>query len=51
MPSAIGHPVLRELLHEEIVKTKNVATSSITNTFFIDIGLMEFYFAKLNQVF
>jgi len=49
MPSVIGHPVLRELLHEEMVKTKSDATSSKKNVFFIDNGLVRFYFAKLNH--
>lgn len=49
MPSAIGHPVFRELLQEEMVKTKRHATSSMRNNFFIDKGLIRFYFTKLNQ--
>jgi hypothetical protein len=31
-----------------MVKTKRDATSSIKNNFFIDVGLLGFYFAKLN---
>jgi len=41
MPSVIGHPVLRELLQEEMVKTKRLITASKKNDFFIDYGLMD----------
>lgn len=41
MPSVIGHPVLRELLQEEMVKTKRQTTASKKNDFFIDYGLMD----------
>ncbi len=44
----MGHPVFLELLHEEMVKTKRHTTSSIKNNFFIEVGLLEFYFTKLN---
>lgn len=40
MPSDIGHPVFRELVHEETVKTKRHATSTRRNNFFIDNGLI-----------
>lgn len=41
MPSVIGHPVLRELLQEEMVKTKRQIITSRRNNFFIDYGLMD----------
>jgi hypothetical protein len=50
MPSVIGHPVLRELLHEEMVRTRRDATSSMRNNFFIDSGLFGYYSAKLKQL-
>lgn len=44
----MGHPVFLELLQEEMVKTKRHTTSSIKNSFFIEVGLLGFYFTKLN---
>jgi hypothetical protein len=41
IPSAIGHPDLRELLQEEMVKTKRQMTSNITINFFIGNGLLD----------
>lgn len=40
---------MRELVHDEMVKTKSDATSSKKSVFFIDIGLVRFYFAKLTD--
>ena len=51
MPSAIGHPDLRELLQEEMVKTKSVATSSMINTFFIGKWVFQILFCKVKTWF
>jgi hypothetical protein len=49
MPSVIGHPVFRELLHEESVKTARETTSSSKKTFFTDNVFIGFRFANLKQ--
>lgn len=45
----MGQPVFRELLHEQIVNASRQAMAKDTNNFFINICLIRYYFAKIEQ--